>query len=415
MQVVDAALLSPMKSKRNVLVSLGWYDPRLIEGIGRYAREAGWHLEMRAMIEASVPKGWKGDGMLANDTAVPRMARFFEAQAHRQPTVLIGSNHLSTDLPSVKEDNEACGRIAAEHFMDRGYRHFAWVSLQRGTPEHERRKAFTEALRVRGYECTLLEWSQGRGRRKDNWENAREWLASELLKLPKPLGVFALDDLLALDTVQACLDSGLSVPADVAVLGVANMELACECSQVPLSSIDENLTEIAYRAARLLDEWMNSGTPPKGNQLVPIKGLVVRQSTDTFAITDPALSRAAAYMAEHFQRNISMEDVAHHTDISLRALHYTFQRGLQTTPGQHLLRIRMDRARELVEQGGEKIGTIAVNCGFLTLRNFHRAFIKEFGMPPAAYRNRLRGETELTEPPVKQPIVPRKLKSSAPG
>ncbi|MEY5024880.1 MAG: hypothetical protein RLZZ244_408, partial [Verrucomicrobiota bacterium] len=246
---------APMNAKRNVLVALGWYDPRVIEGVGRYAREAGWHLEMRAMIEATIPRGWSGDGLLANDTAVPRIARVFADQAARQPTVLIGSNHVELSYPCVKEDNAECGRMAAEHFVDRGYRNFAWVSLQRGIPERERREAFVRELERRGYGCTLLGWTGGR--RKDSWEHSREWLAAELQKLPKPLAVFALDDLLAIDAVQACLDSGLEVPGEVAVMGVANMELACECSPVALSSIDENLTEISYRAAALLDRMMD--------------------------------------------------------------------------------------------------------------------------------------------------------------
>ena len=378
-----------MQTKRNILVTLGWFDPRVIEGIGRYARKAGWHLEMRSLIEAAVPEGWRGDGVLANDSAVPRIERFLRKQAVLQPTVLIGSNHGNFTLPRVKEDNEACGRLAADHFIDRGYRHFAWASLRRGEVERERREAYMSALAARGYGCALLEWRE-EDPSATSWEQTRNWLSEEILVLPKPLGLFVLDDLLAVDAVQACLDSGLRVPEDVAVLGVANMELACECSQVPLSSIDENVTEIGYRAAAILDDWMNGGVPPAHPVVVPVKRLVVRRSTDTFAITDPALSRAANFMQENLAANIGMGDVARHAGISLRALHYAFQRGLGRSPGQHLLRIRMDRARAMVEQGSDKIGSIAAQCGFSTVRNFHRAFVKEFGMPPAMYRTRVK-------------------------
>lgn len=377
-----------MKSKRNILVTLGWYDPRLMEGIGRYAREAGWHLEMRAMIEATIPENWRGDGMLANDTAVPRVAGFVEAQAGLQPTVLIGSNHPPSALPCVRGDNVAVGREAALHFMDRGYQHFAWHSVQRGLVEEERRSGYVGALAEAGHACHLLKWSPGRGRRTEDWSGVAAWLSRELGRLPKPLALFVLDDLLAIDAVQACLDAGLRVPEDVAVLGVANMELACECSRVPLSSIDENLTEIAYRAARLLDHLMDGGAAPEAPEIVPMKGLVVRRSTGIFAITDPALERAAGFMARNFHQSLSMEDVAKQAGISLRALHYTFQRELQRTPGQHLLRLRLDRARELVEGGTRKMGEVAVECGFLTLRNFHRSFVRAFGLPPAALRNR---------------------------
>jgi LacI family transcriptional regulator len=375
-----------MQSKRNILVTLGWYDPRLIEGIGRYAREAGWHLEMRAMIEATTPENWRGDGMLANDTAVPRVARFVEAQAALQPTVLIGSNHPPSTLPSVRGDNAAVGRAAALHFIDRGYQHFAWHSVQRGFVEEERRTGYVETLAGAGHQCHLLEWNAARGRRTEDWSGAAAWLSREFEKLPKPLALFVLDDLLAIDAVQACLDAGLRVPEDVAVLGVANMELACECSRVPLSSIDENLTEIAYRAARLLDRLMDGGAAPATPEIVPMKGLVVRRSTDTFAITDPAVQRAAEFMARNFHESFSMEQVARHAGISLRALHYAFRRELQRTPGQHLLRLRLDRAKALVEGSKRKMGEVAAECGFPTLRNFHRAFARAFGSPPATLR-----------------------------
>ncbi len=383
-----------MKSKRNILVTLGWYDPRLIEGIGRYAREAGWHLELRATIEATIPAYWRGDGMLANDTALPRVARFVEAQARRQPTVLIGSNHPPSPLPCVRGDNAGAGRAAALHFLDCGYQHFAWHSVRRGVVEEERYAGYVGTLAEAGHHCHLLKRQPGRGRRVEDWSGAATWLSREVQRLPRPLALFVLDDLLAIEAVQACLDAGLRVPEDVAVLGVANMELACECSQVPLSSIDENLTEIAYRAARLLDHLMDGGAAPATPEIVPIKGLVVRRSTGVFAITDPALRRAAECMERNFHRNLSMEDVAREAGISLRALHYTFQRELQRTPGQHLLRLRLDRARELVESGTSKMGEVAAACGFSTLRNFHRAFRRAFGSPPVAFRSaRGRGGT----------------------
>ncbi|NBV85835.1 MAG: helix-turn-helix domain-containing protein [Verrucomicrobia bacterium] len=278
------------------------------------------------------------------------------------------------------------GRIAAEHFMDRGYRHYAWFSKQRIGVETERRDAYAAALAANGHHCHFLEWGTGRGRKKDTWANAKAWVSVELQKLPKPLALFVMDDSLAVDAVQACLDSGFRVPEDVAVLALGNLDLICECSPVVLSSVDEDLCEIAYRGARLLDRLMNGEPAPDQPEVVPHRGIVLRKSTQHFAITEPGLLKAAAFMAEHFARDIGLEDVARHAGLSLRAMHYAFKRELQRSPGQHLLRIRMDHAKEMLAKGDEKIGAIALACGFLTPRNFHRAFIKELGLPPGAYR-----------------------------
>lgn len=375
-------LQSPVKPKKNVLVSLGWYDPRVIEGIGRFAREAGWHLEMRSIFEASPPAGWRGDGLLVNDTAVPRLSKFLAAQMHRQPTVLIGANHLSSGFATVKEDNSAIGRLAASHFLERGYRHFAWISLNRGRVERERRSAYEAALAAEGASCHFLEWHRFRGKAAQTWAKSRIWLGQKLSALPKPIAVFALDDLLAIDTVEVCLDAGFRVPDDVAVMGVGNMELACECAQVPISSIDEDARGIAYRAARTLEELMNGQPISPGPIVVPVGGLVLRRSTDTFAVTHSAVARAHAIMKTQYARPLVIEDIASDVGVSVRALHYAFQSELRISPAKHLERIRIEVARGLIAGKNLKITEVAKMAGFGTPRNLHRAHTREYGVPP---------------------------------
>ncbi len=55
-----------MKRPRNVLLALGWYDHRLLQGIATYASEHRWHLASHSIIhEKVIPWGWDGDGILA--------------------------------------------------------------------------------------------------------------------------------------------------------------------------------------------------------------------------------------------------------------------------------------------------------------------------------------------------------------
>jgi LacI family transcriptional regulator len=368
-----------VKTKRNVLVVLGWYDPRVIEGIGRFAREAGWHLEMRSILEASPPSGWRGDGLLVNDTAVPRLRGFLRKQVRLQPTVSLGVNHASSSLPSVHEDNSAMGGIAAEHFLRRGFRHFAWVSLPRGRVQRERREGFKQALAGAGYRCHLLEWNPPKGRGSQRWTDCRQWLEREVSGLPKPLAVFALDDLLAIDVVEACLNVGLGVPGDVSVLGVGNLQLACECAQVPISSIDEDAGGIAYAAAAMLERLMDGEKIAVRQKVLPVRGLVLRRSTEVFAARHPSVVRALEWMEMHAAKPLSIGQVAEAAGTSVRALHYAFQEDLRTTPARHLQRIRLERARALLAQGALKIGAVAEECGFGTLRNLHRAHLREYG------------------------------------
>ncbi len=374
-----------MRRKREVLVVLGWYDPRYLEGVGRFAREANWHLATRSLIEASTPRGWKGDGLLVNDTEVPRLRRFIRSQIRQQPTVVMGSHHRVVSVPSVAEDTIGCGRAAAEHFLDRGYRHFAWFSIARGRVEEERREGFVRTLEAAGETCTLLEWDKARGPRRDTWANCRRWFAAQLARLPKPLAIFALDDPLAVDVIEVCMDSGLRVPEDVGVMGVGNMEMACECSRIPVSSVDVDMTRIAYEAAALLQRLMDDEPEPGEPMVVPLKGVVMRASTDTLAVTHTGLARAVAFMTESFSQNIGVDDVARAAGMSRRALHHIFQTELRRTPARHLLRVRLDHARQMLKETGKKISEIAEDCGFLSARNLHRCFVRELGVSPREY------------------------------
>jgi len=55
-----------MKRKQErVLIVLGWYEDRVVEGIARYAVEHGWHLSPDTTKEKVIPWGWEGDGILA--------------------------------------------------------------------------------------------------------------------------------------------------------------------------------------------------------------------------------------------------------------------------------------------------------------------------------------------------------------
>lgn len=380
-----------MKSKPNVLVTLGWFDPRVIEGIGRFAREAGWHLEMRAVIEGGIPRQWKGDGMLVNDTEAPRLERFIKTQIRRQPTVLIGSNHRYTDFHAVQEDNLEIGRLAARHFLERGHRNFAWFSLRRGRVEADRRKGFLDALEAAGHSCSLLEW----GGERDSWERSRKVLLKQLEVLPKPLAVFALDDLLAIDTVEVCLSRGWRVPEDVAVMGVGNMELACECSRVPISSVDENLAEISYRAAARLDALMRAQAKTGSGEvvvreLVPVKGVFLRRSTDSVAVAHPGLKKALDFIQSDFDGRIGTPEIAQAAGLSQRALHYVFQAELKSTPARHLLEVRMQKAEAMLLAGSLKISAVADFCGFGTVRNLHRCFARSRGCSPKQFRMRAR-------------------------
>jgi AraC family transcriptional regulator, positive regulator of tynA and feaB len=84
--------------------------------------------------------------------------------------------------------------------------------------------------------------------------------------------------------------------------------------------------------------------------------------------------------------------IAQDLGISSRYLHYLFAKS-STTFGRELIRLRVERARELL--GDERfadtpIGDVASRCGFAEASHFARCFRASFGFSPSDYRRRLR-------------------------
>ena len=378
-----------MKIKRKVLVMLGWNDPVVYATIGRYAQQAGWHLESRSYFNEMIPSHWRGEGMIVSHGDRPDIRRFIRQQAPRQPTVILGGNNPGIQAPMVTNDNHAAGRLAALHLLERGHRHFAWLSLTHGDVITDRCNGFAEALQETGYNCERLDYHPLQ-RHHDNWGHRRRWVAKALHALPHPLGLFAGDDQMASETIEVCLEEGLRVPEDVAVIGAGNIPIACECSHVPITSVDLRDEEVAWQAATLLDNLMNGKRPPREPVVIPPKGIVLRQSTDFLAITHPAVSKAVQFINNNLSRPITMDEVATAAGISRRMLYYIFQEELRRSPAEHLRQERMSLARRLLTETDQTIGQVATDSGLFPARNINRCFWRVEGMSPRAWRKKHR-------------------------
>lgn len=337
------------------------------------------------MLEAAYPTDWHGDGMIIQSSSAPLMLDFVQSHARRQSTVLLGAQVAGVDLPLVTGDNRVAGQLAARHFLERGYRNFAWIAAPLGNFERDRRRGFVETLAEAGRNCAILQLPPGLSLAAD-WNLRRQWLRAELKKLSRPFGAFALDDLLAADTIDCALEARLRVPEDVAVIGTGNIETVCECSAVPLSSVDLNPGEMAYRAAELLDRVMSGGAPPSQPMVIPARGLVLRRSSDMLAITHDGLARALRFIGAHFTEDIGIGEIAQSARMCRRGIHYAFIRELRRTPAEHLLGVRLEEAKRLMTETEEKLEGIAERCGCKTARNLHRCFVRKFAVAPRAWR-----------------------------
>jgi LacI family transcriptional regulator len=384
------------KRHPRVLLALGWYDYRLHRGIEKYAQEHGWRLSEDLAREKVIPWGWDGDGILAWLGAGDDLADFV-AQAGK-PTVDFSFRRPQLKFARVLEDTVATAQLVADHFLSRGFRHFLFYTDAPNWIYQERGQAFLAALEQAERHSNWLRWHESPAFRTDRlaWRRKREWLAGEIRKAPKPVGVFAGSDGLALEVLETSETAGVAVPEDVAIVGAGNNLLAVDAMHTPISSVDVNLETTGYRGAALLDELMRrpGRNPPEAPVRVEPFRLIVRKSSDLVAVNHPGLARGLRFLWDHCHEPIGVGDLAASASMSLRSFHAAFVEHLGRPPGTELHRLRIERAKRLLLDTPEKLEAVAEMSGFQSVNSLWVAFKRATGLSPAQFRKRTHRPTQ---------------------
>ncbi len=380
-----------MKSPRNVLLALGWYDHRLLQGIATYASEHRWHLASHSIIhEKVIPWGWEGDGILAWLGAGDDLADF--VLKADKPTVDFSLRRRGTPVAHVVQDHAQTGEIAAEPVIERGMGNFCFFSDTENWSQVERGQAFMEALRRRGLPCEHLRWTNS-GKKadlRDEWQRRRAWLLTRLKAAPKPLAVFAANGTLAVEVRELCEEAGLHVPTQVAIVGIDDYLLSVGAIKKYVSGVDTNLEEQGYRGAELLDRLMRGETPPPEPIRIQPAGVITRMSSDILATGHEGVVRALHHITDHFAGPLGVKELAAIAHMSERGLRQAFVKHVGCTPGDRLRTVRIDSAKRLLAGSSEKIEAIAHRCGYPNLNSFFAAFRRSENMTPAEYRRIMR-------------------------
>lgn len=377
----------PQKQPR-VMLALGWYEPRLHQGIANYALKAGWHLCADVTKEKVIPWGWEGDGVLAWLGADDQLAKF--VMDLKLPTVDFSCRRSELPLARVVVDDAVAAKLVADHFLVRGFKHFMYYSAQDNWAFESHGKAFADLLRLAGHPCTWIRWHQSRkyATGKTQWRDKRNWLASELKKAPKPLALYAATDDHALEIIEVCDEIGIPVPEEISVVGMDNSLPAVEAMRTPISSVDQNFSALGYRGAELLDRLMHGKTPPRETILIPPAGLIARKSSDLLAVNHRGLTRSLQYLWANFHKPIGVDDLVRVAAMSRSGLHQAFLEHIGRPPGAELHRVRIENAKKLLSQSKMKLEQIAESCGYQSGNSFWVAFRQSTGMSPKEYQKR---------------------------
>lgn len=353
-----------------------WRD--LAYGINRFALECGKWMLVPLDARSGIPSPAvlrQLDGLIGF-----LRAAFIESNPPENLTGrLVGISYWDRELPipRVVNDVDLTGRWGAEYFLQRGYQNFHfvadeafpnnWASAGLGA-------AFKKRLREDGFSCEDLRLAD---------------LDAGRAQMEFPAAVFGYTDIVARQLVNQLKLVDISVPEEVAVLGVGNDLLERELSSTPLSSIEVDAHRMGHEAALLLNSLL-SGDPeapgPRHLSKIPPLGIVTRASSDSLASKDPVMRRALKLIRREVTHLRSVEQCAKLVGVSRRSLETRFRRELNRTVYAVIQEVRVEYTKRLLLETNMKLTRIAEAAGYGDDRMLSVVFKRHTGTTPSAYR-----------------------------
>lgn len=385
-----------MKKRYNVLIlNMNTIETNRINGIEQFGRKHGWNLSFESIngFGFNLSQNWNGDGIVAlfedrNDHR--RQLRSFCQRGI--PVVDVVDFLDAVPRAKVVADNRAIGRMGAVHFNERHHLNALYVCNMRNAVSNARADGFAEAWKGERFSTLALAEDLPKSVLHD-YSTLLCKIGEVINSQKKPLAVFAFNDFVAVQVLNACNYMGIAVPQEVSILGVDDNRLLCENQSCPLSSVQHDLFTIGYRAAEMLQRMMNrsrTSLPPP--LTIPPLGIKVRRSTDYVAVSDPIVKEACEYIRSHIGSRFGVQQIAEALSVPRYLLDERFMKEMGHSVGVELRRLQLLIAKKRLLETDDKISTIARETGFCHATYLVKVFKREFSVSPRQFRMNARRE-----------------------
>ena len=269
-------------------------------------------------------------------------------------------------------DNAAIAEAAASSLMLLKPRHFAYVGARAHEMEDSHSRArewrFRQFLVKKGLAVSSLFVDDDR-------------FSTDLAALPRPVGIFAYNDITAAKALSELHALGVQVPEQAAVIGVDNDPDICENTRPPLSSVDPDFETAGRMAVEVLSAALSE------RRRIPIlkfgvSGVVERRSTQSGKTGSRMVSKAREILRRRYGERLSLELIAGELNISPRLLSLRFREITGGTVHAELEEIRLAAARRMLKSRTLPVKAVASDCGFPSLENFYRRYRRRYGTTP---------------------------------
>ncbi len=358
------------------------FGRELLNGIARYSKLHGpwsFYLEPRG-LKSSIPriKNWNADGIIMRNSVISS-----DLIKLKLPTVLcLHESRRLKHLPVVITEDRVIAKLASEHLLNRGMKNFAFCGFDNFEWSNERREFFRTIISDAGFFVDIYQNSK----KSISWDKEQLLLKKWLENLQKPVGILSCNDDRGQQVLEACKLARLSVPEDVAVIGVDNDPIICGFCDPPLTSIALNTEYAGYAVAELLDKLMNGETMNGQEIKVTATHVVRRQSTDIIFVEDSEVSNAIKFIRQNSKNKIRVNDVVAQTCLSRRSLEARFRKQIHRSIQEEIRRVRTDLITQMLIETNLSISEITSMFNFTDVEHISRYFKKEKGLGLREFR-----------------------------
>lgn len=149
------------------------------------------------------------------------------------------------------------------------------------------------------------------------------------------------------------------------------------------SSLEELLTHICgqYSSGPSAEARMEAGLLLFLAELMELYGAPDSQHDSGFEY----VQKAIRYIDFNYSSDIDINDIAASAGISRSYLYRLFMQHISMSPNEYLMRFRISKGAELLEENRLSVGEVAYSTGFSDQLYFSRVFKKYMGIPPSRY------------------------------
>ncbi|WP_426565146.1 LacI family DNA-binding transcriptional regulator [Angustibacter sp. McL0619] len=255
------------------------FSTELLKGAARAVRSSGYELVAYSAGGAGREQpGWERrylnrlSGTLI-DGAVLVTPTVVDV-GYSAPVVAVDPHTGHPDMPTIVSDNLHGAVLATEHLISLGHSRIAFLAGRADLESAQLRETgFRQAMAAAG-----IPVDERLVRAAEYETETADLAAHALLEGPeRPTAVFAANDLSAIQTIAVAHSLGLSVPADLSVVGFDNIPESAMCEPT-LTTIDQPIQEMGFQAVHMLLELIGE-RPLESTHLTLPTELVRRRST----------------------------------------------------------------------------------------------------------------------------------------